>query len=76
MVKPRYGPKLVVVNLDVMAIGGDMYFNNDLAKSTKSVEIYLNKMKNMATAEDTSRWKFVFLLLFFHQKVVCNCRKE
>ena len=31
MVKPRFRPELVVVNSNVMAIGGDMDLNNELA---------------------------------------------
>ena len=45
MVKPRYLPQLVVVNSDVIAIGGDINLSKILSKSTKSVEIYSNKTK-------------------------------
>ena len=45
MVKPRFRPKLVAVNSDVMVIGSDINMSKDLSKSTKSVEIYSNKTK-------------------------------
>ena len=45
LVKPRCRLGLYVVNSDIIAIGGDVNFNEELKKTIKSIEIYSDKSK-------------------------------
>ena len=46
MINQKAGVRLVVVNSDIMAIGGGVNMSRDLRKVVKPVEIYSNKMKS------------------------------
>ena len=69
MVKPRIGARLVVVNSDVMAIGGGVSLNEDLRKSTISVEMYSNKMKSWQLQYIQKEEKHFFCTCYFMKKL-------
>ena len=46
MIKSRFGPGLVAVNSDIMAIGGDLSAKEELKKYIETIEIYSDKGKS------------------------------
>ena len=46
MVKPRFGSGYVVVDSDIIAVGGDQSFNKELKNYNETVEIYSYKRKS------------------------------
>ena len=67
MVKPRVGARLVVVDSDVMAIGGG--WPKHLRKSIIPVEIYFNKIKFWQLQYIQIEEKYCFCLCFFMKKL-------
>ena len=76
MINQKAGVRLVVVNSDIMAIGGGVNMSRDLRKVVKPVEIYSNKMKSWQLQYIQIEEKSCFCPCFFLKKNVCNRRMD
>ena len=69
MVKPRCHLGLIVVNSDIMAIGGHVNFNEELKKTIKSVELYSDKSKTWQQQYIQIEERYNFCFCSFMKKV-------
>ena len=69
MVKPRCNLGSVVLNSDIMAIGGLVNVKQDIAKSTKSIEIYCDNLKNWKLQSIQMTERFNFGCCYFMKKL-------